>query len=66
MKITRTWHMPNSRTFKIKPIKDLIVKYTDANILIVDPFANEHSIKTVFPQSALYVSNDLPYIPMRL
>lgn len=28
MKISREWVMPNSKTFKIKPIKELIKEYS--------------------------------------
>ena len=31
MKISRSWAMPNSNTFEIKPIKELISKYEDSN-----------------------------------
>ena len=67
MKIKRAWAMPNSKTFKIKPIKELIKKYAVRNdlfneeMIIVDPFANEMSIKDMLPKNAniKYVSNDL-------
>lgn len=29
MKISRTWAMPNSKTFTIKPIKELVEKYVE-------------------------------------
>lgn len=45
MIINRTWQMPSSRTFRIKPIKDLIEKY--ANGIIIDPFANESKIASI-------------------
>lgn len=65
MKINRAWSMPNSKTFKIKPIKDLIsgyVNYVDLfneDIVVVDPFANDMSIKETFTKKVKYVSNDL-------
>lgn len=37
--------MPNSRTFDIKPIRDLILRYADG--VIVDPFANDSKIGTI-------------------
>lgn len=46
-KISRVWCMPNSRTFQIKPIKDLIERYVDGAKVIIDPFANESKIGTI-------------------
>lgn len=37
--------MPNSRTFQIKPIKELIEKY--AHGTIIDPFANNNTLATI-------------------
>ena len=45
MIINRIWQMPNSNTFKIKPIADLI--HTYAYGTIVDPFANNNKIATI-------------------
>lgn len=45
MIINRIWHMPNSKTFSIKPIKDLILKYAFGKI--VDPFANDNKLATI-------------------
>lgn len=45
MEINRVWNMPNSRTFSIKPIKQLIDKYAKGTI--IDPFANENKIATI-------------------
>lgn len=45
MEIKRVWQMPNSKTFKIKPIHDLIKKY--ANGIIIDPFANDSKLATI-------------------
>ena len=50
MKINRKWAMPNSKTFRIKPIKELILRY-DKGGIILDPFANEHSIKNYIKNS---------------
>ena len=58
MKINREWCMPNSKTFKIKPIKELIKSYIDINDIVLDPFANEHSIKNEI-KCKKYISNDL-------
>lgn len=59
MKISREWVMPNSKTFKIKPIKELIKGYSQGKKIIIDPFANESSIKEVFPETAIYINNDI-------
>lgn len=65
MKINRAWSMPNSKTFKIKPIKDLISRYVNyvdlfnEEVIVVDPFANDMSIKETFTKKVKYVSNDL-------
>jgi hypothetical protein len=45
MQMNRIWQMPNSNTFEIKPIKELIEKY--ATGLIIDPFANKNKIATI-------------------
>jgi hypothetical protein len=54
--ITRRWAMPNSRTFTIKPIRELLLKY--AKGIVIDPFANEGSIRR-FLDCERYVNNDL-------
>lgn len=59
MKISREWVMPNSKTFKIKPIKELIKEYSQGKKIIIDPFANESSIKEVLPETAIYINNDI-------
>lgn len=38
--------MPNSKTFKIKPIKELIDRYLVKGI-VIDPFANENKIANI-------------------
>ena len=47
--INRVWAMPNSKTFSIPPIRQLIRKYISDNntIVIVDPFANDCKIGTI-------------------
>ena len=45
MKISRTWAMPNSNTFSIKPIKELMGRHLSG--VSVDPFANSNRIATV-------------------
>ena len=47
MIITRQWSMPNKNTFKIKPIRELIEKYIKESDIVIDPFANESSIKNI-------------------
>lgn len=47
MNFTRTWAMPSSNTFQIKPIKELIEKYVDKKMLWIDPFANSNKIATI-------------------
>ena len=47
MTISRKWAMPNSNTFSIPPIRELVSRYTarhDKNQVIVDPFANSCKI----------------------
>lgn len=47
MIITREWCMPNSRTFKIKPIKNIIERYQEelvSNSLVLDPFSNQNIV----------------------
>ena len=56
--IKREWAMPNSRTFTILPIRNLISKYVPNNGIVLDPFANECSIKSVM-NNTTYISNDL-------
>lgn len=57
MLISRKWEMPNSRTFKINAIRDLILKYAKDTYTILDPYANESSIKQYL--NCNYISNDL-------
>lgn len=42
MIINRAWAMPNSNTFSIKPIYELIMKYKQG--FTIDPFANSNNI----------------------
>lgn len=58
MIISRKWAMPNSKTFKIKPIKEFIL---DAMVkgVVIDPFANEASIKHFISDDVKYVTNDI-------
>lgn len=47
MVINKTWAMPNSRTFTIKPIKELIEKHLFEGAVVVDPFANNSKYGTI-------------------
>src|ERR1017187_3363693 len=47
MIITRTWAMPSSQTFKIKPIKELIERYWKPEFYSIDPFANSNELSSV-------------------
>lgn len=50
IKINREWAMPNSNTFSIKPINELVTRYVsqnDKNKIIVDPFANNCKIANI-------------------
>jgi len=42
MKFQRIWAMPNKNTFEIKPIKELLLRYTDVLKNSCDPFANRN------------------------
>lgn len=62
MIIEREWEMPNPKTFKVNCIREFIMNNTQdlTSGLVIDPFANEHSIKSVFDRDEIkYVSNDL-------
>ena len=41
MIITRKWAMPNAKTFTVKPIKKLIERYYNPELVYINPFANE-------------------------
>lgn len=58
MEIKRIWAMPNKCTFQIKPIKELIQKYVFDDAIVLDPFANKHSIKDEI-KCKQYISNDI-------
>ena len=46
MILNRVWCMPNSRTFSIKPINELIHRYLNGGV-VVDPFANDSKLGTI-------------------
>lgn len=47
MIMNRIWAMPNSRTFSIKPIKDLLDRYIVPGQVVIDPFANDATYGTI-------------------
>lgn len=47
MELKRIWAMPDKNTFQIKPIKELIAKYYNENLMSVDPFANISKLATI-------------------
>lgn len=51
MLISRKWAMPNSQTFKIKPIKEFVERNLEGRQISIDPFANSSKYA--------YITNDL-------
>lgn len=47
MKFSRVWEMPNSNTFDIKCIRNLINRYDDSSLFSIDPFANKNRIAKI-------------------
>lgn len=47
IKINRVWAMPNSKTFRIKPIKEFVERNIAGGGIIVDPFANDCKYGTI-------------------
>ena len=47
MIINRKWNMPNKHTFDIKPIKELIQKYLNDELISIDPFANKNKMAKI-------------------
>lgn len=47
IKIERVWAMPNSNTFDIKPIADLLHDEVDLTKIWIDPFANKNKIASI-------------------
>lgn len=47
MDISRQWAMPNSNTFDIKCIRDLIYRYHRPEYISIDPFANVNRIASI-------------------
>lgn len=43
----REWAMPNSLTFTIRPIKEIVERYVSGADVIVDPFANSCKYGTI-------------------
>ena len=46
IKMSRVWSMPNSNTFKIKPIREFVDRWIDGVGVIIDPFARDSKIGT--------------------
>jgi len=70
MIITRTWAMPNKRTFQIPPIEKLIEKYIPLLEPCLDPFPFEYKIDAIEFLSLCgmykYGLFDPPYSPRQL
>lgn len=47
MFISKSWSMPNSITFEIKPIREFIGRNISESKVIVDPFAREAKLGTI-------------------
>lgn len=45
--INKKWEMPNSNTFDIKCISNLINKYHKEGLISIDPFANKNRIASI-------------------
>ena len=59
LKIQKEWAMPNKNTFSIKPIRNIIEKYSTSCNTIIDPFANSSKIGTI--TNDLNLSYDTTY-----
>lgn len=46
MKMSKVWAMPNSKTFDIKPIREIIERYNTGGV-VIDPFANDSKIANI-------------------
>lgn len=58
MKMSRKWEMPNSKTFQIKAIQEIILRYAQNDYIVLDPFANEGSIREHL-RCKQYINNDI-------
>ena len=47
MNIEKSWAMPNSKTFSVKPVGKFVEKYLVGANVIVDPFANSCKYGTI-------------------
>ena len=70
MKINRTWAMPNKNTFTIRPIKELINRYSQDNYLDLFPYPYKEDVLELLNR---YEDNsvdlclfDPPYSPRQL
>lgn len=46
MNIIRTWGMPNSETFTVKPIGNFVNRYLEKSQISIDPFARNKKLAT--------------------
>lgn len=47
MKINKAWCMPNSKTFRVKPIGEFVKRYVKDGMVVIDPFANDSKYGTI-------------------
>ena len=45
--MSRTWAMPSPNTFSIKPIKELLSRYLNSDMEVIDPFARDSKWGTI-------------------
>ena len=51
MKFSRTWAMPNSDTFSVKPIGDFVRRYLSESKISIDPFARNKKMDHIHQRS---------------
>lgn len=47
MEIRKEWCMPNSKTFRVKPIGEFVERYVKDGLVVIDPFANDSKYGTI-------------------
>jgi len=47
MEFNRVWSMPNKNTFEIKPIRHLLFKYINNEMMSIDPFSNRNKLAKI-------------------
>ena len=47
IKISKAWAMPNSKTFRVKPIGEFVKRWLPKDGIIIDPFANDCKYGTI-------------------